>query len=49
MYSGYIFDLDGTIYLGDSLLPEAAEVVSALRQSGALIVFVSIFVLISGD
>jgi NagD protein len=40
-YSGYAFDLDGTIYLGDSLLPDAAEVLRELRQRGARVVFVS--------
>ncbi len=24
LYDGYIFDLDGTLYLGDELLPGAA-------------------------
>ena len=25
MFGGYVFDLDGTLYLGDGLLPGAAE------------------------
>jgi len=27
IYRGYVFDLDGTVYLGDSLLPHAAETI----------------------
>jgi NagD protein len=30
-FDGYIFDLDGTIYLGDRLLPGAGEVIQRLR------------------
>ncbi|WP_420112198.1 HAD-IIA family hydrolase [Pseudactinotalea sp.] len=37
----YVFDLDGTLYLGDDPLPGAAETVAALRESGALVRFVS--------
>lgn len=40
-YEGYIFDLDGTIYLGDQLIPGAAEVVALRRQRGKKVVFVS--------
>lgn len=40
-YDGYIFDLDGTLYLGDRLLPGAAEVLAALRSEGRRIVFLS--------
>jgi NagD protein len=40
-FPGYVFDLDGTIYLGEALLPGAAEVLSTLRASGAAIAFVS--------
>lgn len=31
MFDGYIFDLDGTIYLGDRLLPGAGEAIRRLR------------------
>lgn len=41
MYDGYIFDLDGTIYLGDELLPGAAETIAALRAAGRRTVFLS--------
>lgn len=40
-YSAYLFDLDGTIYLGDELLPGAAELLAALRRHGARTVFLS--------
>ena len=31
IYRGYIFDLDGTVYLGDALLPGVGETIAALR------------------
>lgn len=40
-YSAYIFDQDGTIYLGDQLLPGAAETIAALRAAGKRTVFLS--------
>jgi HAD superfamily hydrolase (TIGR01450 family) len=40
-YAGYALDLDGTLYLGDELLPGAAETVRSLREAGARIVFVT--------
>lgn len=40
-YAAYLFDLDGTIYLGDTLLPGAAETVMKLRQAGRRTVFLS--------
>jgi NagD protein len=40
-YDAYIFDLDGTIYLGDELLPGAAETVAALRVAGRRTIFLS--------
>lgn len=40
-YAGYIFDLDGTIYLGDRLLPGAAELLAALRRAGRRVAFLS--------
>ncbi len=33
-FDGYAFDLDGTLYLGDALLPGAAETVRAVRAAG---------------
>ena len=41
LYAGYVFDLDGTIYLGANLLPGAARVVQALREMERKVVFVS--------
>jgi 4-nitrophenyl phosphatase len=41
VYAAYVFDLDGTIYLGDDLLPGAARLVAALRDRGAAVRFVS--------
>ena len=40
-YAGYAFDLDGTLYLGDALLPHAAEVIRSLRGGGGRVVFVT--------
>lgn len=41
LYDAYIFDLDGTVYLGDKLLPTAGETISRLRQLGKRTVFLS--------
>jgi 4-nitrophenyl phosphatase len=38
---GFAFDLDGTIWAGPTLLPGAAELVAALRESGRPVVFAS--------
>ena len=40
-YSGYIFDLDGTVYLGNALLPKAGETLLALRARGLRTLFIS--------
>jgi HAD superfamily hydrolase (TIGR01450 family) len=40
-YDGYIFDLDGTIYLGDLLLPGAVELLDTLRAEGRRVAFLS--------
>ena len=37
----YIFDLDGTIYRGDTLLPGAAETIAELRSRGHFIRFLT--------
>src|SRR5690349_91964 len=37
----FVFDLDGTIYLDDELLPGAAEAIGALREAGRKVVFVT--------
>jgi HAD superfamily hydrolase (TIGR01450 family) len=41
LYKGYVFDLDGTIYLGDKLLPGARRLVLKLRELGKKVVFLS--------
>jgi NagD protein len=41
MYIAYLFDLDGTIYVGDTLLPGAAETITALRKAGRRTIFLS--------
>ena len=38
---GIIFDLDGTVYLGDALLPTAGETITTLRDSGKRTLFLS--------
>ncbi|OGO75686.1 MAG: HAD family hydrolase, partial [Chloroflexi bacterium RIFOXYD12_FULL_57_15] len=38
---GLIFDLDGTVYLGNAALPGAVEGIAALRQQGKHVLFVS--------
>ena len=40
-YAGYIFDLDGTVYLGDALIPGAQETLADLRRAGRRVVYVS--------
>jgi HAD superfamily hydrolase (TIGR01450 family) len=41
LYEGYVFDLDGTIYLGDELLPGAKRLILKLRELGKRVVFLS--------
>ena len=40
-YRGFVFDLDGTIYLGDELLPGAQMTVALLREKGARVIFLT--------
>jgi HAD superfamily hydrolase (TIGR01450 family) len=40
-YAGYAFDLDGTVYLGEQLLPGAAEAIAELRAGGSHVAFVT--------
>lgn len=40
-YRGYLFDLDGTIYLGDRALTGAVETIAKLRAQGARVAFLS--------
>jgi NagD protein len=41
LFAGYVFDLDGTLYLGDRLLPGASETVAALRAAGSRVAFLT--------
>ncbi|HEY2438445.1 MAG TPA: HAD-IIA family hydrolase [Solirubrobacteraceae bacterium] len=41
IFEGYVFDLDGTVYLGDRLLPGSARLLGALRELGQRVTFVS--------
>ena len=41
LYEGYVFDLDGTVYLGSELLPGAARLIGALRELDRKVMFVS--------
>ena len=41
LYDGYVFDLDGTIYLGDELLPGAKRLILKLRELGKRVIFLS--------
>jgi NagD protein len=40
-FKAYIFDLDGTVYLGDALLPSAGETITTLRDRGKRTLFLS--------
>jgi arabinose operon protein AraL len=40
-HRGWLFDLDGTVYLGDALLPGAADTIAALRGDGRRVAFLS--------
>jgi HAD superfamily hydrolase (TIGR01450 family) len=41
LYEGYIFDMDGTIYLGNALLPGVYRMITTLRKLGKRVVFLS--------
>jgi NagD protein len=40
-YDAYVFDLDGTVYLGDALLPNAHRAITTIRAQGKRTVFLS--------
>jgi arabinose operon protein AraL len=40
-HRGWLFDLDGTVYLGEILIPGAAETIAALRADGRRVAFLS--------
>lgn len=41
LYAGYVLDMDGTIFLGEHLLPGVAETIGLLREQGAAIRYLS--------
>jgi HAD superfamily hydrolase (TIGR01450 family) len=41
LFGGYALDLDGTVYLDDTLLPGAAATVARIRAAGAGVVFLT--------
>jgi len=41
VFKGFIFDLDGTVYLSDKLIPGADRVIRLLREKGKKVVFLS--------
>jgi len=41
MFKGFIFDLDGTVYLSDQLIPGADRVIRLLRENGKKVVYLS--------
>ncbi len=41
MFRGFIFDLDGTVYLSDKLIPGAERVILRIRETGRKVVFLS--------
>ncbi|HUZ55439.1 MAG TPA: HAD-IIA family hydrolase [Streptosporangiaceae bacterium] len=41
VFSGYVVDLDGTVYLGDQPLPGAVETLARVRQAGSRLVFLT--------
>jgi phosphoglycolate/pyridoxal phosphate phosphatase family enzyme len=40
-YRGWLFDLDGTVYVGERLIPGAAELIAGLRAGGRRVAFLS--------
>ena len=40
-FRGYIFDLDGTVYLGENAIPGAPQTIAMLRDQGCRVVFLS--------
>jgi NagD protein len=40
-YRGFVFDLDGTVYLGDALLPGARDAIAAIRAAERALLYVT--------
>ena len=41
VFAGYVLDLDGTVYLGDELLPGAADTLARIRRAGSRVIFLT--------
>lgn len=41
VFAGYVLDLDGTVYLGEELLPGAAAAVAGIRRAGSKVLFLT--------
>jgi len=41
VFAGYVLDLDGTVYLGDELLPGAARTLARIREAGSRVIFLT--------
>jgi NagD protein len=41
MFKGFIFDLDGTVYVSDQLIPDADRVIRLIREKNRKVVFLS--------
>jgi len=41
LFSGYVLDLDGTVYLGGEALPGSVETLARIRAAGARVVFLT--------
>ncbi len=39
-YDRFIFDLDGTIYRGENIIPNADKIVNFIKASGKKIIFI---------
>ena len=40
-YNSFIFDLDGTVYRGESIIPNADKTINLLKQLGKKVIFIS--------
>ena len=40
-YNSFIFDLDGTVYRGESIIPGADKTINQLKQLGKNVLFIS--------
>jgi NagD protein len=41
LFSGYVVDLDGTVYLGDDPLPGAVDALATIRAAGSRVIFLT--------